>query len=163
MDAAIFFKLKMKTMKNLLFAAFFCFICIALHSQTNDTAKLKQHIALLEQAHAQAIFKGNATSLDSLMDDDVTVNHPTGRIVKEKQELLDLINKGVIRYTFFERTPEQFLFFDDAVFVMGRETVTPAPGAPNAGKQIKRRYTNYWKFKNGRWQLLVRHANNVCE
>jgi hypothetical protein len=96
------------------------------------------------------------------MDDDVTVNHPTNRIVKEKKELLSLIQKGVIRYTSFERFPEEFLFFNDMVVVMGRETVVPAKGAPNAGRTLERRYTNIWMKRNGKWRLTVRHANNVC-
>ena len=96
------------------------------------------------------------------MDDDVTVNHPTNRIVKDKKELLDLINKGIIRYSYFERTPETFLFFNDMIMVMGSEIVVPAKGAPNAGKALHRRYTNIWINKNGTWRLTVRHANNVC-
>jgi len=96
------------------------------------------------------------------MSDDVTVNHPTNRIVKEKQELLGLIKKGVIRYTTFERMPEAFLFFPGMVVVMGSENVTPAAGAPGAGKKIQRRYSNTWMHQNGRWQLRVRHANNVA-
>jgi ketosteroid isomerase-like protein len=123
---------------------------------------LKEEIKKLDLAHARAIFQGDAIALDSLMDDDVTVNHPTNRIVKEKKELLDLIKEGVIRYTAFERFPETFLFFKDMVVVMGSETVVPAKGAPNAGKTIQRRYTNFWMKKNNRWLLTVRHANNVC-
>jgi hypothetical protein len=96
------------------------------------------------------------------MDDDITVNHPTNRIVKEKKELLDLIRQGVIRYTSFERYPETFLFFKDMVVVMGSEMVVPAQGAPNAGIALNRRYTNVWMNRNGKWQLTVRHANNVC-
>ncbi|HLO57404.1 MAG TPA: nuclear transport factor 2 family protein, partial [Bacteroidales bacterium] len=119
-------------------------------------------IKKLDMAHASAIFKGDAAALDSLMDDDVTVNHPTNRIVKEKKELLDLINKGVIRYTSFERFPETFLFFKDMVVVMGNETVVPAKGAPNEGNTLNRRYTNIWMYQNGHWRLTVRHANNVC-
>ncbi|MBK6285628.1 MAG: hypothetical protein IPF54_25825 [Draconibacterium sp.] len=42
---------------------------------------LKEQIKKLDLAHAQAIFDGNAKALDSLMNDDVTVNHPTNRIV----------------------------------------------------------------------------------
>ncbi|AKD03068.1 DUF4440 domain-containing protein [Pontibacter korlensis] len=91
-----------------------------------------------------AIYKGDALALDSLMDDDVTVNHPINQIVKEKKELLDLIKQGVIRYTSFERSPEAFLFFNDMVVVMGNEIVVPAQGAPNAEKRIQRRYTNIW-------------------
>lgn len=123
---------------------------------------LKEHIKKLDLAHAQAIFKSDAAALDSLMDDEVTVNHPTNRIVQEKKELLALIRQGIIRYTSFERTPETFLFFKDMVVVMGSEVVVPAKGAPNAGKKIARRYTNMWMMQNGKWRLVVRHANNVC-
>ena len=97
------------------------------------------------------------------MDDDVTVNHPTNRIVKEKKELLNLIQQGTIRYTAFKRFPQTFLFFKDMVIVMGSETVVPAKSAPNAGKRIDRRYTNIWMLKNDKWKLCARHANNVCQ
>jgi len=123
---------------------------------------LGEEMRKLDLAHAEAIFKGDSTALDTLMDDDVTVNHPTNRIVKEKKELLDLIRQGVIRYISFERFPETFLFFNDMVVVMGHETVVPAKGAPDAGKILQRRYTNVWMKRDGRWRLTVRHANNVC-
>lgn len=125
-------------------------------------AALEAEIRALDLAHAKAIFEGDAKALDRLMDDEVTVNHPTGRIVKEKKELLDLIRQGVIRYTAFERTPERFLFSADMVVVMGDEVVVPAPGAPNAGQRLPRRYTNAWMKRDGRWKLAFRHANNVC-
>lgn len=128
----------------------------------DENSILKDEIIKLDHAHARAIFAGDALALDSLMNDDVTVNHPTNRIVKEKQELLDLIRQGTIRYTSFERTPEKFLFYKDMVVVMGSEIVIPAPGAPNAGKKLNRRYTNVWMKQDGKWQLFVRHANNVC-
>jgi ketosteroid isomerase-like protein len=135
---------------------------IALAQTAADSSGLRAQIEKLDLAHAQAIFQGDSKALDSLMDDDVTVNHPTNRIVKEKKELLSLIQKGVIRYTSFERFPEEFLFFNDMVVVMGRETVVPAKGAPNAGRTLERRYTNIWMKRNGKWRLTVRHANNVC-
>ena len=128
----------------------------------DDNTKLREEIRKLDMDHAAAIFKGDAEALDKLMDDDVTVNHPTNRIVKEKKELLDLIRQGVIRYTSFERYPETFLFFKDMVIVMGSELVVPAQGAPNAGEAMKRRYTNVWMNTEGNWRLTVRHANNVC-
>lgn len=128
----------------------------------DDNAKLRDEIRKLDMDHAAAIFKGDAEALDKLMDDDITVNHPTNRIVKEKRELLELIRDGVIRYSSFERFPETFLFFKDMVIVMGNEVVIPAPGAPNAGKSLKRRYTNVWMNRDGNWRLTVRHANNIC-
>jgi ketosteroid isomerase-like protein len=126
------------------------------------SAALEDEIRALDLAHARAIFESDAKALDVLMDDEVTVNHPTGRIVKEKKELLDLIRQGVIRYTAFERTPERFLFFPGMVVVMGGEVVVPAPGAPNAGQRLQRRYTNAWMKRDGKWRLAFRHANNVC-
>lgn len=131
-------------------------------SSASMGTSLEAQIRALDQAHATAILKGDAKALDALMDDDVTVNHPTGRIVKEKKELLELIARGVIRYTAFERTPERFLFYPGMVVVMGGEVVVPAPGAPHAGERLERRYTNAWMQRDGRWQLAFRHANNVC-
>lgn len=124
-------------------------------------AALEAEIRALDLAHAKAILEGDAKALDRLMDDDVTVNHPTGRIVKEKKELLDLIKQGVIRYTAFERTPERFLFYPGMVVVMGGEVVVPAPDAPNAGQRLQRRYTDAWMKRDGQWKLAFRHANNV--
>lgn len=147
---------------SILFVVAFAFISFAFAQQAGDSAFLQAEIKALDMAHAQAIFKGDAAALDSLMDDEVTVNHPTNRIVKEKKELLDLIKQGVIRYTAFERTPEKFLFFPNTAVVMGSEMVIPAAGAPAAGKRLQRRYTNIWMKKNGAWRLTVRHANNVC-
>jgi hypothetical protein len=144
------------------YMALFLFCSISLFAQ-NENAILKEEIKKLDLAHARAIFEGDGKTLDLLMDDDVTVNHPTNRIVKEKKELLDLIKKGVIRYVAFERTPETFLFYKDMVVVMGNEIVVPADGAPNANKKLHRRYTNIWMNLNGQWKLTVRHANNVCE
>lgn len=147
-------------MKNYIFLPLL-FIATGSFAQVNE--ELQARIRHLDLAHARAIFTGDAPSLDTLMHDDINVNHPTNRIVKEKKELLDLIGKGVIRYTRFERTPEKFLFFDNMVVVMGSEIVVPAKGAPNAEKVLKRRYSNFWMFIDGRWQLAIRHANNVCD
>jgi ketosteroid isomerase-like protein len=133
----------------------------ALPQQLPENPTLEGVIRGLDLAHAEGIFKGDAAALDRLMADDVTVNHPTNRIVNEKKELLALIGQGVIRYTRFERRPEKFLFYNDMVVVMGDETVVPAKGAPNEGKVLRRRYTNVWMLTNGQWRLAFRHANNV--
>lgn len=131
--------------------------------QLSENPGLQEVIRTLDLAHASAIFEGDALALERLMSDDVTVNHPTNRIVKEKKELLNLIEQGTIRYTRFERTPEKFLFFKNMVVVMGSEIVVPAKGAPDADQILHRRYTNIWMKQHGKWQLKVRHAHNVCE
>lgn len=134
----------------------------ALAQQLPENAALQAEVRALDQAHARAILAGDVKALDRLMAEDVTVNHPTNRIVNEKSELQAMIASGVIRYTSFERRPEKFLFYDDMIAVMGDETVVPAAGAPNAGQTLRRRYTNVWMKHDGQWRLAFRHANNVC-
>ena len=138
-------------------------VLIAQQVQLPEDPALKEQIRIVDLAHAEAIFKGDKKALEQLLPDDHTVNHPTNRIVQEKSELLKLIETGVIRYTQFERRPEAFLFYKDLVVVMGDETVVPATGAPNAGKVLRRRYSNGWVLRNGKWLLAFRHANNVPE
>jgi hypothetical protein len=130
--------------------------------QLPENLALKEQIRKLDLAHAEAIFKGDKAALQELLADDLTVNHPTNRIIEEKAALLKLIDDGVIRYTRFERRPEKFLVYKDLVVVMGDETVVPAPGAPDEGKVLRRRYTNAWMWQGGKWRLAFRHANNVC-
>jgi ketosteroid isomerase-like protein len=139
-----------------------CTASFAQQLQLPEDPALKEQIRKLDMAHAEAIFKGDRAALQELLPDDHTVNHPTNRIVQEKTELLKLIDDGVIRYARFERRPEKFLFYRDLVVVMGDETVVPAPGAPNEGKVLRRRYTNAWMQQDGKWRLAFRHANNVC-
>jgi ketosteroid isomerase-like protein len=131
--------------------------------QLPEDPALREQIRRLDLAHAEAILKGDKGALDQLLPDDHTVNHPTNRIVQEKAELLKLIDAGIVRYTRFERRPEAFLFYKNVVVVMGDETVVPAAGAPNAGKVLRRRYTNVWMLQAGKWLLAFRHANNVPE
>ncbi len=147
--------------KNLILAFAMFVVVSSLAAQTDNNAT-REEITKLELAHANAIFHGDKVALDSLMDDNITINHPTNRIVKGKKELLSLIKEGVVRYTSFERHPETFLFFKDMVVVMGDETVVPSKGAPNAGTALHRRYTDVWMKRDGKWRLTVRHANNVC-
>ena len=104
---------------------------------------------------------GNSGSVSFLFERKGVFKFDPSAINLEELEL-DLIDAGVIRYDAFERTPEQLLFFDGMVVVMGGEVVMPAKGAPNAGRRLERRYTNVWMQRDGGWRLVVRHANNVC-
>ncbi len=116
-------------------------------TKTND--KLKEQIRKLDLVHAEAILKKDTAAV---------TNHPTNKIVKEREGIFELIRNGTINYESFVREPEEFLFYKDMVVVIGHETLTIADG----GKVVKRRYTNMWMKRNGKWQLAVRHAHIVC-
>jgi ketosteroid isomerase-like protein len=123
---------------------------------------LEQEIRRLDLAHADAILRRDTEALKKLIAEDAVTNHPTNKVVKEREGIFEMIRTGVINYASFVREPETFLFYKNMVIVMGRETLVPTGSAPNAGKTINRRYTNVWMKQKGKWLLAVRHANIVC-
>lgn len=125
-------------------------------------AALEQEIRKLDLAHADAILRRDVEKLKSLIAEDATTNHPTNKVVKEREGIFELIRNGTINYASFVREPEAFLFYKDMVVVMGNETIVPAGKAPGAGQTVRRRYTNIWMKRKGKWQLSIRHAHIVC-
>lgn len=123
---------------------------------------LEQEIRRLDLAHADAILRRDVEALSKLLAEEVTTNHPTNKVVNEREGIFELIRTGVINYSSFVREPETFLFYKNMVVVMGRETLTPAGNAQGAGQIIRRRYTNIWLKQKGKWLLNVRHAHIVC-
>lgn len=123
---------------------------------------LEQEIRRLDLAHAEAILRRDVEALKKLLAEEVTTNHPTNKVVNEREGIFELIRTGVINYSSFERVPEAFLFYKNMVVVMGRETLTPTGSAPGTGQIIRRRYTNIWMKQKGRWLLTVRHAHIIC-
>lgn len=124
---------------------------------------LEAEIRRLDLAHADAILRRDVAALGKLIAEDATTNHPTNKIVREREGIFELIRGGVINYSSFVREPEAFLFYKDMVVVMGHETIEPAGSAPGAGRTVRRRYTNVWMKHKGRWVLSVRHAHIVCQ
>jgi len=53
--------------------------------------------------------------------------------------------------------------------VAGREIVQPDQDSVagkrrhDGGKQVGRRFTNVYLWKDGRWQFLARHANEITD
>lgn len=125
-------------------------------------ALLEQEIRKLDLAHADAILRRDVEALKNLIAEDAVTNHPTNKVVKEREGIFEMIRAGVINYSSFVREPETFLFYKNMVVVMGHETLTPAGNAPGAGQTIRRRYTNVWMKNKGKWLLTIRHANIVC-
>lgn len=151
-------------MKLVLFVmAVFIFASASVSAQSlKRNEALEQEIRRLDLAHADAILRRDTEALKNLIAEDAVTNHPTNKIVKEREGIFEMIRTGVINYSSFERVPETFLFYKNMVVVMGHETITPTGNAPGAGKTIQRRYTNVWMKQKGKWLLAVRHANIVC-
>lgn len=151
-------------MKLVLLAAIVFVFATALVSgqSVKRNAKLEQKIRRLDLAHADAILRRDVEALNKLLAEEVTTNHPTNKVVNEREGIFDLIRNGTINYSSFVREPETFLFYKNMVVVMGHETLTPTGNAPGAGQTIRRRYTNLWMKNKGKWLLTVRHAHIIC-
>ncbi|MGI9166841.1 MAG: nuclear transport factor 2 family protein [Pyrinomonadaceae bacterium] len=97
------------------------------------------------------------------MAEDFTVNNPRNGISSGRKEVVALIRNGIIDYSSFVREIESMLFHGDTVIVMGLETIKPVGNAPFAGQTVRRRFTQFWMKKNGKWLLTARHANVICQ
>ena len=147
-----------------LVTAVFVFTPVLVSGQSvRRNSALEQEIRRLDLAHADAILRRDVAALRNLIAEDATTNHPTNRIVREREGIFELIRSGVINYSSFVREPEAFLFYQDMVIVMGNETLVLVGNATGAGQTIRRRYTNIWMNRNGRWLLSVRHAHVICQ
>ena len=125
--------------------------------RVKQKAAIEQEIRKLDLDHAAAILRGDLAALDKLWTEDFIVNNPFNEIDKANR-----IRSGAVTYSSFIREPEAITIYGNTVIVMGRETVVPKGDSPDAGKTIKRRYTNIWMKREGRWRLVARHASVIC-
>jgi ketosteroid isomerase-like protein len=122
---------------------------------------LEQEIRQIDREEAAAVLATDLPALEKLWADDFTVNGPNNQILKGKTDALARVQAGVLDYTSFERELEAVLHYGDTAILMGLETVEPKGNAPFAGQTLRRRFTNIWMKRNGRWQLSARQATII--
>lgn len=118
-------------------------------------------IRQLEEQERQAVLSEDITKLERFWSEEFIVNNPQNRVTLSRDDALELVKRGLIRYANFERRIEAIRFNDDIAIVMGAETVEPVGNTPRAGASVERRYTNIWKKKEARWRMIARHANVI--
>jgi ketosteroid isomerase-like protein len=123
---------------------------------------LEQEIRRLDRAEADAILQKDVRALEKLWAEDFTVNSPRNVISSGRKEVLALFTNGIIDYSSFVREVETVLVHGDTVILMGLETIKPVGKAPFAGQTVRRRFTNFWMRREGKWSLTARHANLIC-
>jgi ketosteroid isomerase-like protein len=128
----------------------------------NRNNVLEQEIRKLDLAEADAIQRGDFAALNKLLAEDFTVNSPRNQIVNGREELFAVIRNGITNYSSFVREPETMLIHGNTVIVMGSEIVKPTGNAPGAGQTVRRRYTNIWMKRAGKWLLTARQASIIC-
>jgi hypothetical protein len=132
------------------------------HSQTpSNNAEVE--IRGLEAEQVKYLMEGKVAEMKKNWAADYTVNNPFNVV---QDAATGPIQSGVLTYSKFERNIEKVLLHDSVIIVMGNELIIPktAPkgSSHDTNQQIKRRFTNVWMRKDGKWLMIARHASNIC-
>jgi ketosteroid isomerase-like protein len=130
--------------------------------RTQIPSSWEQDIRAAEQRHVSAFRANDAAAIDAILASDFLVNSPRYEVL-DKSQLMGLVRSGALSAASFNQSIEQIRRYGDIAVVMGADTVSFAAPAPNAGRQIKRRFTDIWRFQENEWRFVARHANPICE
>jgi len=134
--------------------------CTTVFGQQAASPAFVTEITRLEQLEAQAVMKGDTTTLFRLWAPAFVVNNPDNRVVTA-QQVKQFIRSGKLDYTSFTRVIEKITQADNVAIAMGYEVTNPQKNTANAGRTVTRRYTDIWVRSNGTWLLTARQATNV--
>ena len=113
-----------------------------------------EEIRRLDDEAREAMLRRDVATLKRLLSEDFVVTNPFNRVLN-KQQVLEAVEAGRINHSAYEREIEYLRIFADTAVVMGQETVA------DDGQMKNRRYTEIWLRREGRWQIIARHANQV--
>ena len=150
-------------MTKYLFAIAFSISAISIYAQ--DNARIEVEIRALEQTGAKAILNGDTNTLKQIWAPEFLVNTPRNEITGTRDSILLIQKAGIIDYSTYEKVIERMQFQENIVITMGYENLVSKNDTPaaKAGQIYKRRFTNIWMKKNGKWQLIARHASIICK
>lgn len=150
-------------MTKYIFLIAFSISTISIYAQ--DNASTEAEIRALEQTGAKAILNGDINTLKQIWAPEFLVNTPRNEITGTRDSILLIQKAGMIDYSIYEKVIERMQFQENIVITMGHETLVSKNDTPaaKAGQVYKRRFTNIWMKKNGKWQLIARHASIICQ
>jgi ketosteroid isomerase-like protein len=142
-------------------AALACCLFCTSAGQAQQASAEEAAVRKLDEQERVAVLKADRGALERLWSEQLTVNAPTNRVNVGRQGVLDLIARGVLHYSSFERAVEAVRLYGDVAVIMGAETARSAGKAPGAGELVHRRFTNVWKKERGTWVMIARQAATI--
>jgi ketosteroid isomerase-like protein len=127
-----------------------------------DSDPAVQEVLELRRQGIAAMTAGGATAATERYSSTFVANTP-GNAVVTGEQMAERFAQGAISY----QSVEQRLDYagshgPDIVVLMGEEIVVPGPNARDAGKRIRRRFTDVFRKENGEWRHDLRHANVIA-
>ena len=108
-----------------------------------------------------AILANDMDAFAAALAPEVVVNSP-GNTVNHRAQVIERFAGDAIRYASYDRRVEYAGLVGDAVVVMGEETVQPIASSRDAGKTVRRRFTDLWREEDGVWRLAARQATIIA-
>ncbi len=145
--------------KAMIFITLITMAALPVAAQNKDRV-LEEEIRRVNAQEVAGLLRNNVAALERLWSNDFVVTNPLNKFVS-KQEVLGLINSGILAFASYERRIEYVHLYGSLAVVAGSETVTWAGKMPDAGKTSLLRFTGIWMREKGRWRQVARHANIV--
>jgi len=134
----------------------------ALHPPTTKAIRAETEVRRLNGEEVDAFLHSDPKAMEQVWSDDMVVTNPLNKFVT-KQQVLGMVQSGVLVITSYDRQIEYLRVYGDTVIVAGNETVVWGGKMPNAGKTEHLRFTGIWMKQRGHWQEVARHANIVAQ
>lgn len=135
---------------------------LALRAQGAASPSAESTIRALEEQERVAVLNEDVAALERLWSDRLMVNNPQNAVSPDRATVLDLVRRGLIRYSRFDRRIEAVRIQGDIAIVMGSEVIVRRAEVAAVQPAVDRRFTHVWRQSNGAWQLVARHANMVA-
>jgi hypothetical protein len=127
-----------------------------------DADPAVQEVLELRRQGIAAITSVGASAASERYSSTFVANTP-GNVVVTGDQMLERFERGTLSYASVEQRLEYAASHGpDIVVLMGEEIVIPGPNAADAGKRIRRRFTDVFRKENGEWRHDLRHANVIA-
>ncbi len=120
----------------------------------------ENEIRKLDNEQKEAYFRRDTITLLKLFSPHVIINGFSNKF-ETLDDVLIRIRKVGNDMEYYDRIIEKIIFADNIAIVMGNETIKPSGIAINAGKTVKRRFTNIWMPNKKSWQLVARQSTII--
>src|SRR5688572_16549854 len=140
-------------MKKLISSLLSLLIFFCTYAQNVEDNEIRK----LDNEQKEAYFRRDTATLLKLFSPDVIINGFSNKF-ETLQDVLSRIRQEGNNLDYYDRIIEKVIFAHSTAIVMGSETIRPSGTAVNAGKSVKRRFTNIWIRNKESWQLVARQS-----
>jgi hypothetical protein len=143
-------------MKKLIASLLSLVIFFCTHAQNAAENEIRK----LDNEQKEAYVRRDTATLLKLFSPHLIINGFSNNF-ETLQDVLSRIRQEGNNIDYYERVIEKVIFANNTAIVMGNETIKPGGTAANAGKTVKRRFTNIWIPNKNSWQLVARQSTII--